>query len=276
MTEKHEDREDPACFSQHQPGDLEEKRPMKFLPAAGEAGDLINKRLFATWNSNVDARVMQVALALTPSEYKTWAYDGMLPEDYLTRKIPRGYKECAGIGQLLGDLRPALDKPFTVDSLVAQYEERAKLIHKCLGWDVAQWRGLAELWAVTDLEILRMAEGAQPQLSQAEVAEKLFKAFPEERSHYAWMPELVDRYPGTPPIYRGYPFERPEDARYLTAHREPVRPMDLDFDYILDTHTINVRSGTPCAEDCAVCRNEALNCHQNSLYQEESKTTAKR
>jgi hypothetical protein len=68
-------------------------------------------------------------------------------------------------------------------------------------------------------------------------------------------PDLVDRWPGDPPRYRHYDFELPTDARFLTAHREPVRPMELDFDYVLDMHSIFVQSGTPCP-GCGVCRKD--------------------
>lgn len=79
---------------------------------------------------------------------------------------------------------------------------------------------------------------------------------------------LVDRPFGTPPLYSAYDFEQPGDARLVTPHREPVRPTQLEFDYVLDQHTINVRSRTPCPDNCVVCKNEGLHRHDNSLFPE--------
>lgn len=161
-------------------GDLSEDKPATpFSPAEVLANDR-----FALWRSNIDARAVQVALMLSTDEFDAWMAGNVLPSDYLTRKRQDDHSKCAGVGKLQGDLVPDLRKPLTVESLVVQYEAHAKRIHEYMGWDAAQWRGLAELWAVTDLEILRMVEEAQPHLTRLEVACKLFNKLPEERIVY--------------------------------------------------------------------------------------------
>lgn len=78
--------------------------------------------------------------------------------------------------------------------------------------------------------------------------------------------DLVDRPFGATPRYQGYDFEHPSDARLVTPHREPVRPTQLEFDYIWDSHTLNVMSGTRCDESCGICNGDALRRHDNSLF----------
>ena len=129
-----------------------------FVPTAAEG--LIGERL-KKWHSAVDARAVQIALMLTAEEYAAFVERNELPADYLTRNR-YDYEKVPGIGKLLADQVPNLDLPFTLESLVEQYEPRAKEVHRRLGWFEEYWRGLAELWAITDLEIGQIVMASHP------------------------------------------------------------------------------------------------------------------
>jgi hypothetical protein len=143
---------------------------------------LANDRL-KLWHSTTDARAVQVALMLSNEEYATFVESNKLPSDYLTRKRPDDYSKIPGLGKLQGTLVPDLNKPLTVESLVEQYEARAREVHRKLGWYEESWQGLAELWAVVDLEIMRMTLAIPQNKGRPElgVLQELFKVTSEER-----------------------------------------------------------------------------------------------
>jgi len=140
---------------------------------------LLNDRL-KLWHSTTDARVVHVALLLTSDEYAAFVERNEIPVGYADRKS-HNYAEVSGIGRLQGDLVPDLSKPLTVESLVEQYEARAREVHTKLGWFTDCWRGLAELWAVADLEIIRMVLEQQPYRPKDEVLRDLFRNVQERR-----------------------------------------------------------------------------------------------
>lgn len=142
-------------------------------PDEDPAEKLLQDRL-AQWHSNTDSRAVQVALMLTDEEYATFVERNKLPDDYLTRTRPDDYSKVPGLGKLQGTLLPDLFKPFTVESLVEQYEARAREVHRELGWYEEAWRGLAELWAIADLEIARMAQEMCPGEPKKSVLSRVF------------------------------------------------------------------------------------------------------
>jgi hypothetical protein len=152
-------------------GDLEGAYP-EYSPSEVLANDRLK-----LWHSTTDARAVQVALMLSDEEYATFVERNELPADYMSRSR-YDYAKVPGIGQLQGDLVPDLDKPLTVESLVQQYEARAKEVHTKLGWFSDHWQGLAELWAVADLEIIRMTLAMHPNEPQDIVLRRLYKLPP--------------------------------------------------------------------------------------------------
>jgi hypothetical protein len=61
-------------------------------------------------------------------------------------------------GAMQGLVIPSADLPVTLESLVEQYGDQARYASKVFGLDETQWRSLAEMWAVTDIEIFRDIE----------------------------------------------------------------------------------------------------------------------
>lgn len=148
-------------------------------PGDSPAEVLANDRL-KLWHSTTDARAVQVALMLSSEEYAIFVERSELPADYLSRS-KHDYSKVPGIGQLQGDLVPDLDKPLTVESLVQQYEARAREVHTKLGWFNDHWQGLAELWAVADLEIIRMTLEMHPGEPKDVVLRRLLKLPPRSK-----------------------------------------------------------------------------------------------
>lgn len=154
----------------------------------GKAHENVMSRL-SQWKSPADARMVALALLLTPEEYQRWKHKGDLPTDYLTRTTrPDG----ASIGRLSSGLCPDPSKPFEFDSLVEQYSQRAREVHMEMGWDVRFFKSLAELWATTDLEIIRVFMENRPGLTREEAIATVFRTSAATSPY----PKLVQLKPG--------------------------------------------------------------------------------
>lgn len=141
------------------------------LSTRDKAGSLPHDRL-GKWKSAADARMVALALHLTDDEYTKWASESVLPADYLTRKSrPDGMT----ISRLANGLRPDPSKPFEFESLVEQYSQRAQEAHLEMGWSVQFHKSLAELWAVTDIEIIKSFMAKHPGFTQEQALATVFR-----------------------------------------------------------------------------------------------------